>query len=247
MSRRFELFERLDRECSLTPNPAAGNPRSGGRRPILALDSSWREELERLVTRLYMLPNSPAPRMLVFLGMGSGNVSSWVCAHTSDLLASRISGSVCLIEANPDMPSLGKRLGLAPRQGLVDLLAEGSLDLTQAVAQTPEGNLWLLSYGSAARGQGSVLRSERIADLLPQVRACFDFILIDAPPVGVSRDALVLAQLGGGVVLVLQAGSTHREAARRLKEELEESGVPILGAILANCASSIPDTIERHL
>jgi Mrp family chromosome partitioning ATPase len=236
MSKRFDLFDHKDRELGPLRASLSGKMRTGPRRSVIRLDAVWRTELDKVVTRLYLLPDSPKPQVLVFLGPESGNNCNHVCAHVSDLLASRVSASVCFVEANPNAPSLEERLGLPHRTGLAELLARSDMELKTAAAQLPGGDLWLLSGGFAAESAGRskefLSRSERLADRMNELRARFDFTLIDGPQAGVSRDALTLAQLSDGVILILKASGTRRESTRRLREELGASGVTMLGAIL---------------
>jgi tyrosine-protein kinase Etk/Wzc len=236
MSKHFDLFNHTDRE--IPPLRMSGVMRTGSRRSIMRLGGVWRTELEKVMTRLYLLPDSPKAKILMFLGPEPGNNSNGVCAHISDLLASRVSSSVCLVEANPNAPSLEGHLGLPRRGGLAALLADPELPLKGATAQLPGGDLWLLPGGLApeftTRSEELFSRYERLFDRMNELRASFDFTLIDAPSAGVSGDALTLAQLSDGVVLILRVSSTRRESTRRLKEELDASGVKLLGAILVD-------------
>jgi Mrp family chromosome partitioning ATPase len=84
-------------------------------------------------------------------------------------------------------------------------------------------------------------------DRIAEIRSAFEYVLIDAPPVGHCNDALALGQLADGVLLVVRAGSTRRDSARRLTGELAASGVKLIGAVLNDYASPIPEAIERWL
>jgi Mrp family chromosome partitioning ATPase len=84
-------------------------------------------------------------------------------------------------------------------------------------------------------------------DRIAELRSSFEFVLIDAPAVGLCNDALALGQSSDGMVLILRAGSTRRDAARRLTTELCVSGVKLIGAILNDYTSPIPEAVEKWL
>jgi Mrp family chromosome partitioning ATPase len=82
---------------------------------------------------------------------------------------------------------------------------------------------------------------------MAEMRAMFDYVLIDAPPVNLSNEAALLGQLSDGVVLVMEANSTRREAARKAKERLEAAKSHVLAAVLNNRTFPIPEGIYRRL
>jgi Mrp family chromosome partitioning ATPase len=242
MSRYFDLFDKVDPSIytvELSLNSKIPN-RTG--RSALQLNNICRVEMERVVTRLYLGIGSPRPQLLVFLAPEPGNGSHDVCVHCSDLLASRSFSSVCLVEANPNVVSLRERLRAQKCSGLTDLLAKSDLKLKHAVTQVAGGDLWLLTSGFALPDGELLSESERLLDRMNELRRCFDFVLVDAPPAALSQDALTLAQLADGAVLILPASGGHRAPARRLKEELDHAGVTVFGVILADHNFSIRDS-----
>jgi Mrp family chromosome partitioning ATPase len=84
---------------------------------------------------------------------------------------------------------------------------------------------------------------ERIAEL----RSAFDYVLIDAPPLNSYADAMVFGRLADGIVLVLEANATRREAALRVMERLQATRIPVLGAVLNKRTFPIPSAIYKRL
>ncbi len=80
-----------------------------------------------------------------------------------------------------------------------------------------------------------------------ELRSEFDYVLIDAPPVNLYADAIILGGLADGAILVLESDVTRREAARKAKETLEGAEVRLLGAILNKRTFPIPESIYRKL
>ena len=65
--------------------------------------------------------------------------------------------------------------------------------------------------------------------IVGQLRSEFDWVVIDAPPLNAYADGMVLSRLTDGVVLVLEANRTRREAALRVIERLRTSRIPLWG------------------
>ncbi len=186
------------------------------------------------------------PRAVAFAGVDHGNGCSRICVRVAETLARNIRGSVCLVEANLRSPALPEMFGTTNHHGLTDaLLQEGPI---RSFAKPVRGDrLWLLSCGSLAADSSNLLNSERLKARFAELRKEFDFVLIDAPPLTPYADAIALAQLTDGFVLVLEANSTRREAALKVAENLRASRIQVLGAVLNKRTFPIPELLYSKL
>jgi len=146
---------------------------------------------------------------------------------------------VLLISADLRRPRLHRLFDLPHSSGLGELLSELWLDSqTEASARiTPElwsvaKHLWVLVSRPEPPEVTALLGSEAMRRLLDSQRPCFDFIILDCPPVLVAADATVLAPLVDAVLVVADRPSTDRQAVVQLREQLEEVGGRIVGAVL---------------
>jgi Mrp family chromosome partitioning ATPase len=243
----FKLLRRLEgqQEAREAPvaKPATVPPNGSRPRPRhLAL---IREEEVKLVGRLF-LSSPEAPRVVALCGVEPGYSPGWVCARASEALAAQVEGSVCAVDASFRVPGLCQYFGVESPQGLTDvLLNPGAVgNFTQ---RTAKSNLWLLPCGSQAADPHILLKPGRLQSFLADLRGQFEFILISTPPVNQSADAIALAQASDGVVLVLEANLSRRNAAQRAKFGLEAANVRLLGAVLNNRTFPIPEAIYRKL
>jgi Mrp family chromosome partitioning ATPase len=110
-----------------------------------------------------------------------------------------------------------------------------------------DGNLWLIPAGAPATQAEEPGASDRLRSQMSELGKEFDYILIDAPPIQSSADAVLLGQVAEGVILVVEANSTRREAARRAMQTLEGANVRLLGVILNNRTFPIPEALYRRL
>ncbi len=184
--------------------------------------------------------------MVVFTAVEHGDGCSWVCARAGEALAAQAEGKVCLVDANVHCPMLHRYFGLDQGSGLVEAIMKKGpvLNFTQPVRG---GNLWLLSGSSLPAGTAGVMSHDRLKVPLEALCTEFTYILVDAPPVNESDDAVTLGRLSNGVVLVIAANSTRRDAARRAKSVLQAAQVNVLGVVLNKRTFPIPEVLYRRI
>jgi capsular exopolysaccharide synthesis family protein len=254
MSRNYELLQQGRAELEIAPIPELKtafsvddvNGNGHGNAAGLDLEQMAREESLKLVQRVFLLQAGERPHAVVFAGIELGDGCSRICANTAKTLAGNISGSVCLVDANLRSPSLAQFFSVTNHPGLSDALRQQSTirDFTQRLR--PD-NLWLLSCGSVATDSPSLLSSDRVKELLAQLRNEFDYVLINVSAAILDGAASLWGPLVDGVILVVEANSTRREVARKTKESLESANVRLLGAVLNNRTFPIPETIYRNI
>ena len=233
-----------EREGEVLSRPRSRAAPTNGRRAGLDLEAMAQEEGIKLVQRLFLLPGSDAPRMVVFCGVGKGAGSSWVCVRASETLASRVKASVCVVDANLHAPFLHEYFRSGNSMGLADAVLESG-PVRNYARQLNGGNLWVITCGSRTTDPHTLLTSDCLQPRLAELKAEFDYVLIDAPPVNLDADAALLGKLVDGVVLVVQANSTHREVVRKAKESLDSAKVRLLGAVLNKRSFPIPESLYR--
>ena len=247
MSRNFELLQQAEKEAQVFRiSGSVPAPAKDDKRPSRKLESAAREEEIKLVQRLFLLPGERAPRSVLVCGVEEGEGSEAISASAGEILASRVPGSVCLVDANVRVPSLHLRFRMDNFLGFTDAMFEA--DPIGAFAQRVSGsNLWLMPCGSRRDDLEALLSSERLRSRMKELVEEFDHVLINAPPAKLYAHAALLGKLVDGVVLVLKSSSTHREAARKVKEDFEAAGVRLMGAVLNERTFPIPESLYRKL
>ena len=116
--------------------------------------------------------------------------------------------------------------------GLVDvLIGERTL---QEIAMEPVPGLWVAPVGPTPPNPAELLGSQRFTDFFSGVRQQFDYVLVDAPPVGLVSDAAVLGSQGDGVLLIIDAQNTGKGSVRRAVRKLEAVSANVLGIVMNN-------------
>src|SRR6266550_4721465 len=87
------------------------------------LDDVSRDQITRLVQRLFLMPGSY--KAVVFSAIDAGNGCSWMTVRCAELLASQTNASVCIVDANLRAPSLHTHFGTPNHRGLTDAIVQG--------------------------------------------------------------------------------------------------------------------------
>ena len=245
MSRNFDVLQRVGKQDTVFTQSSDGlSPSGNGHRPWDRRKSAD-EEAINLVQRVFVFKNSDAPKVVVFASV-EGSGSSEICSRAGEALAAQGVGSVCLVDGNLSAPSGHQLLEAEKLSELTDAAVKPGPTRDFAV-RLGGGNFWALPPGSPGSDAQRWLGSERMRLRLGELRKQFDYVLIDAPPLGSSSDAVLLGQEADGIILIVEASSTRRENARIAKETLEYANVRILGAILNNRTFPIPEALYRKL
>ena len=204
------------------------------------------EEEVKLVHRVFLTEHSELPRVVVFSGVGHGDGSTTVCVRAARVIADQVKGSVCVVDANLRSPALHHHFGTTNKTGFMTALKRPDR-LGQCVIQC-DPQLWFLPSGAKDTSiDPTTVTVDRVAAIVRHLRDRFDRVLFDTPPSGIYADAARLGEFADGMVLVVRANRTRREAARRAKEDLEAVNVRILGAVLNARTFPIPSFIYRRL
>jgi len=183
---------------------------------------------------LYSLVDSP-PRVILLTSAGPGEGKSTTCANLGVVLA-QAGLSTLLMDCDFRKPVLHKYFELRNFRGVTDVLA-GQCSLEEAQHEIQPG-LKVLLVGSIPPNPAELLGSRRFGELLDEVRQEFDYVLIDASPVGAVTDPAILGSQVDGVLLVLDAQSTRKGAFRQAQRSMEGVGANLLGIVMNNVKSS---------
>jgi capsular exopolysaccharide synthesis family protein len=183
---------------------------------------------------LYSFVDDP-PKAIVLTSPGPQEGKSTTCANLGVVLA-QAGKRTLVVDCDLRRPVLHKVFGTRNVYGVVDLLA-GEHGL-QEVWQEPVPGLKLVCVGPVPPNPSEILGSRRLSEFLAGVREEFDYVLLDAPPIGAVSDPAILATRADGVLVVLDAQSTRKGALRQSMRNLQTVGANVLGTVMNNVKTS---------
>jgi Mrp family chromosome partitioning ATPase len=233
------VAERRNRVTSLNGTRSAG----------LDVERLASEQATKLARQLFPPSNGEKRRAVIFAGVERDNGCADICVRAGKALAALHPGSVCLVDANLRSPSLHELLKTHNGDGLATAVRPGHCATTFARPLDGETakNLWVLPAGSSDWEPETLFTSARVKPRLRELCKRFDRVLICAPPADLHAESLALGQIADGVVLVVAANATRRNAVRHLKARLDALKVPVLGIVLNDRTFPVPEALYRLL
>ena len=116
-------------------------------------------------------------------------------------------------------------------QGLTHYLSKQAA-LTDVICSTNYKGLHMIFAGPLAPNPTELMTGKLFNDMLSACRNVYDYVLIDAPPLGQVIDAAVIAESCDGSMLVIESGAISYRFAQDVKKQLEKASCPILGVVL---------------
>lgn len=202
------------------------------------------EEQIRSLVRQVFFPAWPRPaRQVVFSAVDHVDIAE-ICLHVGQALSAQTAGSVCVVEANRSAPDFGNAPVRKSCERICDQKGFGSL---RNSSRQITSKLWRVPINVFLGQDENGLSAEWLGSRLKELRLEFDYTVLHGPPAGLCSEAALLGHLSDGVVLVLQANSTRRVAAQKVKQMLHASNVRLLGTVLNQRTFPIPEAIYKRL
>ncbi|MCU0238111.1 MAG: CpsD/CapB family tyrosine-protein kinase [Pyrinomonadaceae bacterium] len=191
--------------------------------------STYNEEYRSLRTHILHKSQKQKLQSIVVASVGASEGKSVTSLNLSWMLAQTDGVKAIIIDSDLRMPSLSDYLGIETDKGLSDVLS-GKASLQDSIIKLEPSGLYLLPGGEARSDVAELLSGPKFKEILRQLRDMFDFIIIDAPPLGIFTDATVLINHADGAIMVVRANRTKYSAVDRILETLPRDRM--LGVVL---------------
>ena len=147
---------------------------------------------------------------------------------------------VLIIDCDLRNASIHKMFKINNIYGLTDILAKDRA-VDKCIQETELENLYVLTAGAIPPNPAEILSSEKMKNLIEDLKNIYDYIFIDTPPIGLVTDAGALSSFIDGVVLVVKSESIEKKYLEETKKKLDAVDARILGAILNSYKSEQKD------
>ncbi len=191
--------------------------------------SAYCEQFRSLRTRLLQAGERKKMQAFVVTSAGVAEGKTLTALNLSWLLAQTDGVRALVIDSDLRQPCAAEYLGVDAPIGLSEVLS-GEATLEEAIIRLDPAGLHLLPGGAARDDVAELLSGPRFGQILATLRRMFDYIIIDAPPLGIFTDATVLINRADGALLVVRSGKTRYAALDRLVEQLPRER--LLGVVL---------------
>jgi succinoglycan biosynthesis transport protein ExoP len=195
--------------------------------------SSLAESYRQLRTSVLLSKAGCAPKTILVTSSLPGEGKTTTAINMAVSLA-QTAARVLIVDADMRRPRMHTVFHLSNKSGLSTILSNdlNEAEMLKLVQQEPESGLYVLACGPMPPNPAELLGSEQMRRLLTFLERTFAHVIIDSPPVASFTDGVLIGALVDGVLLVVHAGKSSRDIARRGKQILTDVGAKIIGVVL---------------
>jgi polysaccharide biosynthesis transport protein len=188
------------------------------------------EAFRTLRTNLRFVDAANHPRSIVFTSSVPAEGKTTTTANLALTMAAG-GARICVIEGDLRRPRLLEYMGMDGSLGLTNVLIDQA-ELGDVLQQFGDSSLYVVGAGSVPPNPSELLGSAAMLEVLHELEARFDVVIIDTPPLLPVTDAAVLSTIAGGTVLVVGAGRVDRDHLAKSLQTLEAVKGRVLGLVL---------------
>ena len=199
-----------------------------------ALDYAGNEAFNTLSTNLSFAGANVKKIMITSCHASEGK--SYLSMNLMRTLAQR-GIKVALVDADLRRSTINSDYGLkyedgrSDGKGLSHFLA-GMVGMDEVIYQTDIPNAIMVPVGRDVPNPLALLTNHHFAELLDMLASMADYVIVDAPPVGVVIDAAEIAKACDGTLIAVNYNDVSRQELLDVKQQIEQTGCPILGTAL---------------
>jgi capsular exopolysaccharide synthesis family protein len=149
-------------------------------------------------------------------------------------------GKVLLVDTDLRRPRIHRAFGMKNDIGISSAIV-GDKNLEDVVFASVVPNLDICPCGPLPPNPAELLHTRRFKELISECSQRYDRVIFDSPPTSAVTDPVIVGHLTDGVVLVIRAGHTTREAGRFARRQLDDAKAKLLGCIVNQV-----DPTDRH-
>ena len=248
MGKTFEALERAEKEFQKSQFETAVGFQE---KSLLTFESKQKsfdpsEDWNDLQNKLFSRYSDPPLQTLLFTGTAHGVGVTSAALKFAKSLVKASDHKVLIIEANLRTPYLQRMINPNPPNDRTEGLPDDGLKILK-FKKAGHGDLFAFTFGRNNKDGVDYMEAKRFQAMIETSKKKFDYIILDAAPIGSCSESQAICSKVDGVLLVIEAGRTRRQVAQRAKKELEDAGGQLLGVVLNKRKYYIPDWIYKRL
>ncbi len=183
-------------------------------------------------------------RALMVTGAGASEGKTFTATNLAIVFA-QMGTRTILVDCDMRRPAVHRAFDFHHAPGLSDVLAQ-EVNLDEALHGTELSSLHVLASGTIPPNPAELLESQRMANLLEQLKERADLVILDTPPTLVVTDAVILSGQVDGCIVVLQQGRVATRAVQEVCRLLEQGRGRIIGAIINKVRMAAGDYYSHY-
>ena len=163
------------------------------------------------------------PNLIMITSSLPGEGKTYCAINLAMSIAMELDHTVLLVDADVARPSVLRTLGLPAQRGLMDILVDDKLDLSDVLLRTNVDTLSILPAGTSTPRATELLASSTMSSLVTEIANRYPdrVVIFDSPPLLLTSESRVLASHMGQIVVVVEAQTTTQHAVKEALHKLE--------------------------
>jgi capsular exopolysaccharide synthesis family protein len=150
-----------------------------------------------------------------------------------------------IVDADMRHPILHQAFDVENEAGLGDMLSSREMKIEECIKNTSVNNLQILTSGEPLADPSSQLGSERMEEIIRDLKRIAEIVIFDTPPVLVFADAITLSRRIDGIIMVIRAGKSTRIAVNQTLLDLQNANANVLGSIFNQAPKSDTFSVNK--
>jgi capsular exopolysaccharide synthesis family protein len=188
------------------------------------------ESYRNLRSALLLAKADEPPKTILLTSATRGEGKSTTLVNTAIVFA-QMGARVLIMDGDLRRPRCHRILKMPNEVGLAECLA-GQIEPENVFRPTQVDNLFVITSGTRPPNPAELLGSKTMARTLDKLSAQFDYIFLDSSPVLPVSDALPMATMVDGVLMVVDGQKTPRQLVRDARVRLSSPQIKMLGVLL---------------
>lgn len=204
------------------------------------------EEIDKLSTQVEMMLDKEKHKILMVTSISENEGKSTVAVNLA-LNLSRRGKRVLLVDADMRRPAMAKIFDhTVPKEQSLSEFLYGNSSMKEVMYKNPKADDLRCIFQKAAIAEpDKLIEDEQFKKLLLQAASHMDYVILDTPPMGIVRDAELIASVVDAALLVLKQDGARAAEINDMVDVLDDTGVSVLGGVL-NMAVGDKDRVSRN-
>lgn len=180
------------------------------------------EPYNRLISNI-KLDNVDKPNKVIMVTSSAPEELKTTSISTLAYTAAHNGSKVCIIDLDLRKSRLHKVFGVDKKPGMVEYI-KGDAKLEDCIKHSEKANLDVLTSGKSLDNPSAILESQKLADLIKDLKEKYDYVFIDTPPLAAANDAILIAKLVDGVIYNVACNLYNKKMVKESLDTIASNG-----------------------
>ncbi|MDP4953379.1 MAG: CpsD/CapB family tyrosine-protein kinase, partial [Flavobacteriales bacterium] len=192
--------------------------------------SLFAEAFRNIRTNLRFIDNSEGPKVAAVTSTISGEGKTLIAINLAGIIA--YSGKkVILLDLDMRRPKINKGFGVDNNYGMSTVLI-GKSTIKEAIRHSDQEGLDFITAGPIPPNPSELIISERMGQIIEELKLEYDMVVIDTPPVGLVTDGVTLIQKADYPLYIFRADYSKKHFVQNVDRLINENGIKSLSVVL---------------